>query len=338
MSMLLSTIASHLGLEFVGEDLEITGVNTLEEATATELSFLANPKYVSKLKDTQAGAIVCTADQSQNVQRALISDNPYFDFARSVAIFAKPQGEMKGIHELAFVDPSAVVADGVTIYPHAFIGPRAEIASGTVIFPGCYIGEDCKVGSDCILYPNAVLMAETVIGDDCIIHAGVVLGGDGFGFAPTEHGVQKIPQIGTVAIGNDVELGANTTIDRAVLGTTSVGDSTKIDNLVMLGHNVEMGSNCLIVSQVGISGSTKVGNGVVMAGQAGIAGHLDIGDGVTIGPKTAVGKSIPAGKTMAGFPAMEKGIFMRHTTLAPKVPDLFKRVKQLEKEIEALKK
>ncbi|MEZ6853893.1 UDP-3-O-(3-hydroxymyristoyl)glucosamine N-acyltransferase [Halodesulfovibrio aestuarii] len=336
--MLLSTIAQNLGLEFAGDDLEITGVNTLDDALETELSFLANPKYASKLAETNAGAVVCTADQVVNVQRALISENPYFDFARCVAMFAKPQGEMKGISELAFIDPTAIIADNVTVYPHVFVGPRATIGSGTVLFPGCYVGEDSTVGSDCILYPNVVLMAETTLGDDCIIHAGVVLGGDGFGFAPTEFGVQKIPQIGNVTIGNDVEIGANTTIDRAVLGSTSVGDATKIDNLVMLGHNVEMGSNCLIVSQVGISGSTKVGNGVVMAGQAGIAGHLTIGDGATVGPKTGVGKDIPAGVTMAGMPAMEKGIFMRHTTLSPKIPDLFKRVKQLEKEIEALKK
>lgn len=337
MDFMLSDIARELGLELRGEDFAVAGVNTLEAAGADEISFLANPKYIQQLKTSAAGAVICSADFAGEVKRALVSDNPYLDFGRCVSLFAKPQGSMKGIHALAYVDPQAQVADGCTVYPFAFIGPRAQVEAGTVVFPGCYIGEDCRVGCGCTLYPNAVMMAGTVIGDDCILHAGVVLGADGFGFAPTEFGIQKIPQIGTVSIGNDVEIGANSTIDRAVLGTTSVGDSTKIDNLVQIGHNVQMGEQCLIVALVGISGSTKIGNNVVIAGQAGIAGHLTIGNGVTLGPKAGVAKSIPDGQTMGGSPAVDKGTYMRTMTVMPKLPDMYKRLQQLEKEVAALK-
>ncbi len=337
MGRTLSDIAAELGLELRGDDLDIAGVNTLEAAGPDEVSFLANPKYVPQLKTTAAGAVICSAEFAGDVERALVSENPYLDFGRCVALFARPQGCMQGIHAQAYVDPLAEVAEGCTVYPFAFIGPRARIGAGTTVFPGCYVGEDCVVGSGCILYPNVVLMAETVLGDDCILHAGVVLGADGFGFAPTPYGIQKIPQIGTVAIGNDVEIGANTTIDRAVLGATSVGDSTKIDNLVQIGHNVQMGEQCLIVAQVGISGSTKVGNNVTIAGQAGIAGHLSIGNGVTLGPKAGVAKSVPDGQILGGNPVVDKGTFLRTMTVMPKLPDMYKRLQQLEKELAALK-
>ncbi|GFM37211.1 UDP-3-O-(3-hydroxymyristoyl)glucosamine N-acyltransferase [Desulfovibrio psychrotolerans] len=337
MARRLSDIAAELGLDLRGEDMDVAGVNTLEAAGPDEISFLANPKYVPQLASTRAGAVICSADFAGEVKRALVSDNPYLDFGRCVSLFAKAQGTLSGVHPMACIDPAARVAEGCTVYPFAYIGPRAVVGEGTVLFPGCYVGEDCSIGRGCILYPNAVLMAGTVIGDECILHAGVVLGADGFGFVPTSFGIQKIPQIGTVQIGSDVEIGANTTIDRAVLGVTSVGDSTKIDNLVQIGHNVQMGGQCLIISQVGISGSTKVGNNVTMAGQAGIAGHLSIGDGVTLGPKAGVAKDIPAGQTMGGTPAVDKGTYMRTLSVMPKLPDMYKRLQRLEKELAELK-
>lgn len=334
----LSEIAGLLGLELRGEDREVSGVNTLEAAGPDEISFLANPRYMGQLSTTRAGAVIVAAEHAQDVPVALVSANPYFDFGRTLALFARKQGSFEGVSEQAVVHPEAVVGEGCTVYPHVYIGPRARIGAGTVLFPGCYIGEDCVVGGGCTLYPNVVLMAGVEIGDDCILHAGVVLGADGFGFARTEFGIQKIPQVGTVRIGSDVEIGANTTIDRSVLGVTTVGDGTKIDNLVMLGHNVEMGRNCLIVSQVGISGSTKVGDDVTMAGQVGVAGHLSIGSGVTIGPKSGVAKDIPAGETVGGAPAVDKSTYMRTLTVMPKLPDMYKRLGKLEKELAELKK
>lgn len=328
----LSEIAALLGLELRGEDCEISGLNTLEAAGADEVSFLANPKYVDKLASTQAAAVIVDASYADHVNVALVSKNPYFDFGRALALFARPQGSFEGISDRAFVHPDATIGEGCIIYPNVYVAPHACIGSGVQLFPGCYIGERAVIGDDCVLYPNVSIMADVRVGSDCILHAGVVLGADGFGFARTEHGIQKIPQIGTVIIGNDVEIGANTTIDRSVLGATRVGDGTKIDNLVMLGHNVEVGRDCIIVSQVGVSGSTKIGNNVTIAGQTGIAGHLNIGSNVVIGPQAGVPKDIPANQTVGGSPAVDKGTYMRTMSVMPKLPNMYKRLGKLEKE------
>lgn len=340
MAKKLSEIANVLGLELRGQDCDIIGVNTLEAAGPHEISFLANPRYADKVSACKAAAIIIAADSVHAVPShaaALVSENPYFDFGRTLALFAKPQGSFTGISDAAFIHPDAVLGDNCTVYPNVYIGPRAHIGANVQLFPGTYIGEDCTVGARSILYPNVTLMAGIVVGEDCILHAGVVLGADGFGFVPTPMGIQKIPQIGTVHIGNDVEIGANTTIDRAVMGITCVGDGTKIDNQVMLGHNVEVGKNCIIVSQVGVSGSTKIGDQVTIAGQAGIAGHLTIGNNVTIGPISGVAQDIPDGKTMGGTPAVDQRTYMRTLAVMPKLPDLFKRCSKLEKELAALK-
>lgn len=337
MGKKLSDIANVLGLELRGQDREVTGANTLEAAGPEEISFLANPKYTGQLSSTRAGAVIVRPEHAADVATALVSENPYFDFGRVLGLFAKPQGSFSGISDKAHIDPEATLGDGCTVYPFVYIGPRARIGAGTTLFPGCYVGEDCSVGAGCLLYPNVVLMAGTQVGDDAILHPGVVLGADGFGFARTDFGIQKIPQIGTVSLGSDVEVGANTCIDRSVLGVTRVGDSTKIDNLVQLGHNVEMGRECMIVSQVGISGSTKVGDRVTMAGQVGVAGHLSIGEGVTIGPKSGVARDIPAGETVGGAPAVDRSTYMRTLLVMPKLPEMYKRLNKLEKELQDLK-
>lgn len=338
MTQKLSALAAMLGLEHRGADMEIRGVNTLELAQNHELSFLANAKYAPLLSSTTAGAVIVEERYAEQVENALISNNPYLDFAKALSVFAKPQGEFTGISEQAFIHETAELGEGCTIYPFAYIGARVKLGKSVKIFPGCYVGEDCAIGARTILYPNVTIMGGAVIGSDVVAQPGAVLGSDGFGFAPTEHGLVKIPQTGNVAVGDNVEIGANTAIDRAVLNSTSIGNGVKIDNLVQLGHNVEVGAHSVLVSQVGISGSTKVGEKVTIAGQAGISGHLEIGDGVTIGPQTGVAKNIPAGATMGGTPAMERGTFMRTLAVIPKLPELSKRVKQLEKELDALKK
>ena len=337
MELTLSLLAQKLGLTLAGEDAVFTGLNTLEAAGETEVSFLANPKYARFLDTTKACAVIVDAEHAPRVKRALISDNPYRDFAAAGTFFIRRQGLDCGISPLASVDPTARPAENVTVHPFAFVGARAGIGSGTRIFPGAYVGEDCVIGSNCTIYPNAVLMAGVEIGDNCTINAGAVLGTDGFGFAMMGGKMQKIPQIGTVSLAPGVDLGANACIDRATLGATSIGKDTKIDNLVQIGHNVTVGENCLLISQVGIAGSTKVGDRVTMAGQVGVAGHLDIGDDVVIGPQAGVPKDIPAGTTGSGTPFMEGRTFMRNAVLQPKLPELSRRVQELEKELARLK-
>ncbi len=337
MELTLSFLAEKLGLTLVGEDTVFTGLNTLEAAGETEVSFLANPKYAKFLDETKACAVIVDKAHAGRVKRALISDSPYRDFAAAGTFFVRRQGLDCGVSPLAHVEPSAELAEGVVVHPYAFIGARASIGAGTRIFPGAYVGEDCVIGRNCTLYPHAVLMAGVGIGDTCTINAGAVLGADGFGFAMMGGQMRKIPQIGTVSLASGVDLGANACIDRATLGATSVGKDTKIDNLVQLGHNVAVGENCLIISQVGIAGSTKVGDRVTLAGQVGIAGHLNIGDDVVIGPQAGVPKDIPAGTTGSGTPFMEGRTFMRNAVLQPKLPELFRRVQELEKELARLK-
>lgn len=332
----LAQIADFLGETWQGEDLTITGLNTLEEAAGSDLSFLANPKYIKQIATTKAGAIIVSPNHAGEVKNAIISENPYFAFARCMGLFAEKEGFFQGISDQAFIDPSASIGENCTIYPFAVIGANAKIGDGCTIFPGVYIGEFCELGENCTLTPNCVLMSHTHLGDNCYLQPGVVLGGEGFGFVRTDFGIQKIPQIGHVHIADNVEIGANTTIDRAALAKTSVGKRTCIDNLVQIGHNVQIGEETLVISQVGIAGSTKVGNKCTLAGQVGLSGHLTIHDNVTIGPQAGVTKDIPENSVVSGSPTMEYSTYMRHCILQPKIPDLFKRVSALEKQIEKL--
>jgi len=333
----LSELAAKLGLKLVlregAEDIEITGVNTLEEAGPSDLGFLANPRYAAQLATTKAGAVIVKEEHAGEVERALVTPDPYPMFAQAIGLFAKPQGSFSGISPLASIDPSAELGEGCTVYPFAYIGPRVVMGRGCTVFPGCYVGEDCELGDGCTLYPRVVIMAGTKLGEGCVFQPGAVAGGEGFGFARTPAGIKKIPQIGHVEIGDHVEVGANACIDRAALSATVVSSGTCLDNLVQVGHNVRIGRDCLIVSQVGISGSTHVGDNVTMAGQAGISGHLQIGSGSTIGPQAGVAKDIPEGAVVGGSPTVDYNTYLRNATLMPKLPELFKRVSRIEKEM-----
>lgn len=335
--MLLSEIASRLGLTLHCADIEITGVNTLADATSSEVSFLANPKYADQIAATHAGVILISEKDAHLTPKALVSMQPYVDFARCVQFFTKPQGGLKGQSSQAWIHPDAHVHPDAIVYPFVTVERGTTIGSRTRIFSGTYIGENCQIGEDTCIYPNCSLMAGTHVGSRVILHAGVVLGSDGFGFAPSESGITKFPQIGCVVIEDDVELGANTTIDRAALGQTQVGKGTKVDNLVQLGHNVHIGQECMIVAQVGIAGSTVIGDRVILAGQAGVAGHLHLGDGCRISAQAGVGQNIPAGKDYGGSPAMPHGTFLRSSMIMPKLPEMKRRLSRLEKELTALK-
>ncbi|WP_419788050.1 UDP-3-O-(3-hydroxymyristoyl)glucosamine N-acyltransferase [Pseudodesulfovibrio sp.] len=339
MRIKLSALAEKLGLEYTGADFEITGVNTLDKAEADEISFLVNPKYAPELKTTKAGCVLTTGSYADKVERALLSANVYMDLAKVVNLFAEPQGCLSGISELAFIHPSAQLAENVTVYPFAFIGANAVVGEGSTIFTGCYVGEGSFIGSNCTLYPNVVVMGGLSLGNNVILQPGAVLGGDGYGYAQTPAGHMKIPQIGTVIVEDNVEIGANSAIDRAALDNTRIGAGTKIDNLVQIGHNVQVGQHCLLIGQVGIGGSSHVGNGVVLAGQVGVADNSNIGDGVMVAGQSGIHGNVEAGSRLAGSPVMPAGTFLKAAGVCfPKLPELFKRVKMLEKELDALKK
>lgn len=338
---LLSELANMLGIPFKGDDIEIHGVSTLSEASQNELSFLSNPKYASQVENTQAGAVILLEEHADKVQNALISPEPYAHFAYCIHLFADKEGSFEGISSFASLHPEAVIGENCTIYPFVYISAKAKIGDNCRIFSGCYIGENVEIGDNCTLYPNSVLMSGTVLGCDCTIQPGAVLGGEGFGFIRHGGAIHKIPQIGTVQLGNNVEIGCNATIDRAALTSTRVGNGTCIDNLVQLGHNVQVGENTFIIAQVGVAGSTIIGDNCTLAGQVGIAGHLNIGDNVTIGAQAGVMSNIEAGRVVSGSPTMDYQTYMRNGVCQPKLPDLFKRVSKLEKalaELEAQKK
>ncbi len=333
--MLLSEIAARLKLEYTGDDLDITGMNTLEQAGPDELSFLSDSRYLPRLETTSAGAVIVPPEKAEMVSRAIKSPSPYLDFARVMQLFYEPQGmqesfpEQDGIHSTATIDPSAVV------HPMVFIGANARIGPGCRIFPHCYIGENVVLGRDCLVYPQVSIMAESQIHDRVIIHPGAVIGSDGFGFIQDGDQRIKIPQVGRVVIEDDVEIGACTTIDRATLGETRIGKGTKIDNLVQIAHNVHTGENCVLISQVGISGSVRLGSNVILGGQVGVAGHLEIEDNCRVAAKSGVGKSLPANTDAGGIPAMDHTTFLRNAVLLPRLSQMNKRIKKLEKQVQS---
>lgn len=300
--MKLSQIIQTLGLSTeITEDIEILGISSLDRASAQELSFVEKDKYISELKHTRAGAVLVRAGLLEFVPPhcvALVSENPYLDMARLSKFFAKPP--FSGESLPAQIDPSAQIA------PNATIGSGARIGARTVIMPGVVVGEGVHIGEDCLIYPNVVLYRDTMIGNRVIIHAGSVIGSDGFGYAHTKSGEHvKIYHNGIVVIEDDVELGANNCVDRAVFGETRIRRGSKIDNLVQIAHNCVLGEHSILVSQVGLAGSTTTGRNVVFGGQSATAGHLHVGDFATIAARGGVSKSIQGGATYAGFPLME---------------------------------
>lgn len=305
--MKLRDIASFLGCEYNGDDKEITGLNTLDDANDHELSFLDNPKYEKSLRHTRAGAVLIKSDfvslLPDNVI-ALVTNEPYLKLAHASKLFALPPYTVDA--KPSIVDPSAVIAEGV------YIGQGAKIEKNVVLMPHVVIGDNCVIGEGTLIYPNVTVYRDCSIGKECIIHANSVIGSDGFGFAHTKQGEHvKIYQNGNVIIEDDVEIGANVAIDRAVFGSTIIKKGVKIDNLVQIGHNCLIGEYSIIVSQTGISGSSTLGRNVVMGGQSASAGHLSIGAFATIAARGGVTKSIEGGKTYAGFPLLEHREWLR---------------------------
>lgn len=304
----LAELATLAGAEIGGTgapDLVVTDVAPLGAAGPDDISFLDNPKYGEQFSVSKAGACVCNADAAAAAPAGmalLICKEPYRAYAMIATSFYPASVARSGVHPRAIVDSTAIVSSGVEIGAGAVIGARAEIGSGTIIAPNAVIGDGVVIGADCVIGANASI-SHSIIGSKVIVYPGCCIGQDGFGFAMGTKGHLKVPQLGRVIIGNDVEIGANTTIDRGAGPDTVIGSGVRIDNLVQIGHNVTMGAACVMVAQSGISGSTELGRGVVVAGQTGIAGHLKIGDGVQIAAKSGIMRDIEPGGVVMGYPA-----------------------------------
>jgi len=319
----------------------IRGVATLEDAVEGEISFLANPKYEKLLQTTRASAVVLKPDVQAPEGLALIRvDDPYAAITMLIIELHgyrrhRPVRRGEGSPNIS---PTARVGQRAVIYPGVTIDDEVVIGDDAVIYPGCYIGRGCRIGHNLLLYPNVVIYDGTIIGDRVTIHSGTVIGNDGLGYAPVDGRWLKIPQIGIVEIGDDVEIGSNCSIDRATLGKTRIGSGTKFSNLIAIGHGTHIGENCLFVAQVGLAGSVNVGNHVTMAGQAGVVGHIRIGDNATVGAKAGVTNSVPDGETVLGQPAIPIRDMRRQVAYVQRLPDLNETVKRLEKEVADLRR
>ena len=318
----------------------ISGVSGIKEAKQGELTFVANRRYANLMNTTHASAIIVSRDISSDNSRTLIkTDDPYHAFTRVMEIWANGNGQLltkAGIHPTAAIGQCVKLGNNVSIQAFSVIEDNAEIGDNVVIFPQVYIGRKTRIGDETLIYPRVTIREKISIGRRCIIHSGTVIGSDGFGFAPVKGTHHKVPQIGTVIIEDDVEIGANVAIDRATIGKTQIGQGTKIDNLVQIAHNVVIGKNSIIVAQVGLSGSSIVGDGVTIAGQAGVTGHITVGNNSTVAARAGVTKSVPPDSCVSGFPAQPHDKEKRLKVSLLRVPETNKKVKELEKRIKAL--
>jgi UDP-3-O-[3-hydroxymyristoyl] glucosamine N-acyltransferase len=330
--MTTAEIAHFLGGKLVGNgDVVIRGLAKIESAGPNDLSFVANVKYVSFLESTKAGAVLIAPGSRTAACTTIEVSDPYFAFLRLLERFNPrlPWLE-KGVHPAAFVAPDAQLGPDVSIGAFSYIGPRCIIGAGSQIFPHAVIAADVVLGERCEIHSHVSLREGIKLGDRVVIQDGAVVGSDGFGFAPTDSGYRKVPQLGIVEIGSDVEIGANTTIDRATLGETAIGRGTKLDNLIQVAHNVTIGTDTVIAAQTGISGSAKIGNQCQIGGQAGIVGHVTIGNRVGIAAKAGIPGDIQDGEIYSGTPARPHALWKRIEASLTRLPDLFKRVRELE--------
>ena len=337
MEKTLRELAEYLGGELSGNgDVRITGVAGLDDAQEGHISFLANLKYAARVATTKAGAVLLPPGAENHGRNAIVLANPYLGFAKLVTLFYVRPPQVKGVMPGAFVGAGVAMGSDVTVYPGAFVGDGVKLGDRVTLFPGVAVYDGAEVGSDSVLHANVSVRERCRIGSRVIIHNGTVVGSDGFGYAPDGAGHFKIPQVGIVIIEDDVEIGANTTIDRAALGATVIRRGSKIDNLVQIAHNCVVGEHCIIVSQVGVSGSTKLGDYVTLGGQVGVAGHLEIGSRSMVGAKSGVHNSIPAGQVFSGIPALPHKQWLKTAMTLPKVPELRKSVMDLERRVKEL--
>ncbi len=336
MKKRLKELAELVGGSVAGDgDIIVSGVAGIETAREGDITFIANPKYKRMLLTSQASAII--SDSPVQGKPTLITPNPYLAFARILELYHPTIIEEEGIDPTTIVSPDACIEDGVWISSHVYIGKGTRIGKRVKIFPGVYIGNGVEIGDDTIIHANVSIREGTRIGKRVMIHCNSVIGSDGFGFAKDGTRYVKVPQVGRVRIEDDVEIGACVTIDRATMGETVIGRGTKIDNLVQIAHNVEIGEDSLIIAQVGISGSTRIGNRVTLAGQVGVVGHITVGDDSKIGAQSGVINDVPSEKVYTGTPAIPHRDWQKIQALLKRLPEMRREIIALKEEISHLK-
>jgi len=340
MEFTANQIAALIGGNIEGNgDIKVSKLAKIEEATAGSLTFLSHPKYVPYLKTSGASVIIITegiTDEKSTATLIKVKDSRQA-FTTLMEAYHKQQFAKTGIEEHTNISPKATLAKDVYIGSFTYIGEHTTIADGARIYPNVYIAENCKIGKNCIIYPGVKVYRDSVIGDNCTLHSGVVIGSDGFGFVPNdENNYRKMPQVGNVVIENNVEIGSNTTIDRATMGSTVIHKGVKLDNLIQIGHNVEIGENTVIAAQSGVAGSTKIGRDCMIGGQVGIVGHLTIGDRVKIAAQSGIGSSVADDSVLQGSPALDHFDYKKAYVIFRRLPELRQKIKELESKIESL--
>ena len=334
-------IAAFIQGEVIGdENATVHTFAKIEEGIPGAISFLSNPKYTHYIYESQSSIILVNKDfePEHEIKATLIKvDNAYESLAKLMNLYEMSKPKKQGIDSLAFVSPTAHIGENVYVGAFAYIGENTVIGDNTLVYPHTYVGDNVKIGSNCLLYSNVTIYHDCHIGNECVLHSGAVIGADGFGFAPTPQGYEKIPQIGIVILEDRVDIGANTCVDRATMGATIVHSGVKLDNLVQVAHNDEIGSHTVMAAQVGIAGSTKIGEWCMFGGQVGIAGHIKIGDKVNLGAQSGVPGSIKSESQLIGTPPMEPKQYFKAAVVHKNLPELQQELRNLRKELEELK-
>jgi len=344
MEFTATTIAGFLKGEIEGNpDIKVNTIAKIEEGQSGALSFLANPKYEHYLYETKSSVVLVNKSfiPASSVSATLIRvENAYEAFASLLRLVDQARPRKKGIHSTAIIENTAKIGSEVYIGPYVYVGENCVIGDGCSLYPHVYIGDNSNLGINCILNPGVTVYHDCILGEGCIVHAGSVIGSDGFGFAPqSDNEYMKIPQLGNVVLEDHVEIGANVTIDRATMGSTIIRKGVKLDNLIQIAHNVEVGENTVMAAQTGISGSTKIGKNCMFGGQVGLAGHLKIANGTKIGAQGGILGDVKEENTaIIGSPAIEVKQFLRSSVIFRKLPDMKSKIDSLEKEVESLKK
>ena len=322
-------------------EVKVSNFSKIEEGKPGTLTFLANPKYEHHIYHTEASIVLVNQDftPTEPIHTTLIRvENAYTALAQLLNMVEQAKSKKSGVDSTAFIAPTASVGEDCYIGNMAYIGERVKLGNNCQVYPFAYIGDNVEIGDNTILYPHVTVYHDCRIGQHCILHAGSVIGADGFGFAPEGEQYKKIPQLGNVVIEDNVEIGANTTIDRAVMDSTIIRQGVKLDNLIQIAHNVEVGENTIMAAQVGIAGSVKVGKHCMFGGQVGLAGHIQIADDVTLGAQAGVISSVKEATTLLGAPAIQARNFMRSSAIFNRLPELYRTIGQLQREVETLKK